>query len=940
VYARNNKETSQSGDANKKEYMLQHKYSVEVEDLGIKIGTGTIGKQANGAVMISLGETTVFVAAVAAASVKEGQDFFPLTVDYRERFAAAGRFPGGFFKREGRPSEKEILTSRLCDRPLRPLFPKGFMNEVQVQGLLLSADGQNDPDMLMVNGASAALICSDIPWGGPVGGVRVGYINGEFVTNPTHEQMFESELDLVYVGNEKEMMMIEGGADQLSEEKFIEALEYAQTQVVKIIDAQKKLAEMFHKEKANFDLFVCTEENLAFVRKLVGKRLLEAVFQESKIARNKAVEALKKEAAEALKAKVGEENFDKNQIMLAFEVLQEEVFRDAILDEGKRADGRGVKDLRPITGQAGVLPRVHGSAMFQRGETQNIAIATLGTTSDVQEMDGITGGPREKSFILHYNFPNYSVGETGRISGPGRREIGHGNLAERSLLPIIPGEDVFPYSIRIVSEIMESNGSTSMASVCGGCLALMDAGVPITDMVAGISCGLVTRKNKKGEIVKHVVLTDIIGSEDHFGDMDFKICGTKNGITGFQLDLKIAGIPHDIAVEAIKRNTQTRMKILDIMSEILPESRKELSEHAPRIQQIQIDPEKIGLLIGPGGKTIRRITEVSGAQIDINEDNSGRVNIYATTKESMDRALEEIALLTAEIEVGKTYRGIVRGVKEFGAFVECLPGKEGLVHVSELADFRVNRVEDVCAMGDEMWVKCVGIDEKGRVRLSRKEAMAERDGEADGLSEKLAAEKARAGDRPQREDRGERRDDRRGDRGDRGERRGDRGDRRGDRGERRSFRDDRGERPARDDRDERPAPAREDRPYREDREERPAREDDRPVRESNEDEDYRPARREDRAERPAREEVRGERPARRPREDRPAREDDRPARPADDRDERPARDADDDREERPASDGDEPRRETAEGSERPSRREGDDNRRRRPARDDRSRRRD
>ncbi len=754
--------------------MLQQKHTVTVADLGITIGTGTLAKQASGAVTISLGETTVFVAAVAAPSVKEGQDFFPLTVDYRERFAAAGRFPGGFFKREGRPSEKEILTSRLCDRPLRPLFPKGFMNEVQVQGLLLTADGANDPDILMVNGASAALMVSDIPWNGPVGCVRVALIDDEFVANPTHEQMFDSDLDLIYVGNETEMMMIEGSGEQVPEETFIAALEYAQKQVAKIIAAQRELADMFRKHKASFDLFKVTEENLQFCRDLVGERMKVAVFKAAKIDRQNAVDALKKEAAAALKAKLGEENFDKNQIMLAFEVLQEEVYRDAILDEGRRADGRSATDLRAIECQTSVLPRVHGSAMFQRGETQNIAITTLGTTSDVQEMDGITGGPREKSFILHYNFPNYSVGETGRISGPGRREIGHGALAERSLLPVLPSEDEFPYSIRVVSEIFESNGSTSMASVCGGCLSLMDAGVPISDMVAGISCGLVTRKDASGKIVKHVVLTDIIGAEDHFGDMDFKICGTKNGITGFQLDLKIEGLPHDIAVEAIKRNTATRMKILDIMAGELAEPRKELSEHAPRIHQIQIDPEKIGLLIGPGGKTIRRITEVSGAQIDINEDNSGKVNIYANTKESMDRALEEIGFLTAEIEVGKIYRGTVRGVKEFGAFVECLPGKEGLVHVSELADFRVNCVEDVCAMGDQMWVKCVGVDEKGRVRLSRKEAMAERDGESDGLTEKLEAEKARGGERRSRREEG-------GEGSDRGERREggeDRGERR------------------------------------------------------------------------------------------------------------------------------------------------------------------
>jgi polyribonucleotide nucleotidyltransferase len=927
--------------------MLQQKYTVEVEDLGIKIGTGTLTKQANGAVTIQLGDTVVMVAAVAAPEVKEGQDFFPLTVDYRERFAAAGRFPGGFFKREGRPTEKEILTSRLCDRPLRPLFPKGFMNEVQVQGLLLSADGQNDPDMLMVNGASAALMVSDIPWNGPVGGVRVGMIDGEFVVNPTHEQMFDSELDLVYVGNEKEMMMIEGGADQIPEEKFIEALKFAQTHVVKIIAAEKKLAEMYRKAKSEFALFNCTEENLSFIRNLVGDRLLKAVFQESKIARNKGVEALKKEAAEALKAKVGEEAFDKNQVMLAFEVLQEEVFRNAILDEGKRADGRGIMDLRPIYCETNVLPRVHGSAMFQRGETQNIAITTLGTTSDVQEMDGITGGPREKSFILHYNFPNYSVGETGRISGPGRREIGHGNLAERSLLPVLPDEDTFPYAIRVVSEIMESNGSTSMASVCGGCLSLMDAGVPITDMVSGISCGLVTRKDDKGEIVKHVVLTDIIGSEDHFGDMDFKICGTRKGITGFQLDLKIEGLPHEIAVEAIKRNTATRMKILDIMAAVLPEPRKELSQYAPRINQIQIDPEKIGLLIGPGGKTIRRITEVSGAQIDINEDNSGKVNIYATTKESMDRAMEEIGLLTQEIEIGKTYHGTVRGVKEFGAFVECLPGKEGLVHVSELADFRINRVEDVCSMGDEMWVKCIGIDEKGRVRLSRKEAMAERDGEKDGLSEKLEAEKARSASRGDRGDRGERRDDRggerRGDRHgsrfDRGERRG--GDRRDDRRPRedRPYRDDR---PARDDRSERPA--NDDRPARDDRGERPAN-DERPAREERDERtrdnerEERPVH-EDRGESRSSIDERDERPARDDRDEGP-RDNDRGERPArnDDGDYRPSRE---DRDERPSDEGDRPA-----GEERPAspasegeihhRREGGEPRRRSGGRDGRRR---
>ncbi|MFP4542123.1 MAG: polyribonucleotide nucleotidyltransferase, partial [Opitutales bacterium] len=675
--------------------------------------------------------------------------------------------------------------------------------EVQVQSLLLTTDLENEPDVLVVNGASAALVCSDIPWNGPIAAIRVGLIDEEFVVNPTHEQMFDSELDLIYVGNEKEMMMIEGSAEELPDETFIEALEFAQQAIQPIIKAQKELAEMCRKEKKTFELFVCTPENLKFVRDLVGDKLSAGIFQDSKAARGAVVDELKKVATEAMKERDGDD-FDANQIMLAFEVLQEELYREKILEENRRVDGRAPSDLREITSQVGVLPRVHGSALFQRGETQNIALTTLGAKGDLQEMDGLTGGPREKSFILHYNFPNYSVGETGRIMGPGRREIGHGALAERSLLPVLPPEDEFPYTIRVVSEIMESNGSTSMASVCGGCLALMDAGVPISNLVAGISCGLVTKTDESGQITKHVVLSDIIGAEDHFGDMDFKICGTPDGITGFQLDLKIQGLPHEIAVEAIKRNKELRDMILARMSETLAGPRTELSTYAPRIETVQIDPDKIGALIGPGGKMIRKITEVSGAKIDIDDDNSGKVHVYATSGESMKRAMEEIAQVIAEIEEGQIYRGTVRGIKEFGAFVECLPGKEGLVHISELADFRVNRTEDVCAMGDDMWVKCVGIEGNGKVRLSRIAALKELEGKEDGISAKVAAAKEKAGDRPERSDRG--------DRGDRGDRRGDRGDRRGgrdrDRGGRgdrrgRGERSDRGERPERSDREER-----------------------------------------------------------------------------------------------------------------------------------------
>ena len=703
---------------------MKQKYNVTAEKLGIQISSGTLAGLASGAVTISQGETSVFVSATAASTLRPGQDFFPLTVDYREKFTAAGRFPGGYFKREGKPTEKEILTSRLCDRPLRPLFPKGFLNEVQVIGYLLSTDMENEGDVLMVNGASAALMISDIPWDGPIGCVRLGEIDGKFVVNPTNEQMYDSSLDLIYVGNEKEMMMIEGSADQIPEDRFVEALEYAHEAIQEIITAQRELAELCGKQKKEFDLVKAPDEVLELCREITGNRMEDAIFAASKQERQVAVDAIKEEADKACEEKFGDD-YDPDHVKMAFEVIQEEVYRENILDKGKRADGRGPDDLREVTCETGVLPRVHGSAIFSRGETQSLVLSTLGTSRDVQDLDGLTGGPTSKSFILHYNFPPFSVGEAGRFGFTGRREIGHGALAERSVLPVLPPEDEFPYAIRIVSEIMSSNGSTSMASVCGGSLALMDAGVPLSGHVAGISTGLVSEHDENGNISKHVVLTDIIGAEDHFGDMDFKVCGTRKGVTGFQLDLKIQGLPFDIAKEAVKQVTAARMKILDVMEASLPSHRTELREHAPRIETVKIDPEKIGALIGPGGKNIRRITEVTGANIDIDEDNSGKVRIYATNSEAMQRALDEVELVTGEIEVGKIYRGIVRGVKEFGAFVECLPGKEGLCHISELADFRVNKTEDICKLGDEIIVKCIGIDDKGRVKLSRRAAMEE-----------------------------------------------------------------------------------------------------------------------------------------------------------------------------------------------------------------------
>jgi len=724
---------------------MNQKHNVTAEKLGIQISSGTLAGLAGGAVTISKGETNLFVSATAAATLRPGQDFFPLTVDYREKFTAAGRFPGGYFKREGRPSEKEILTSRLCDRPLRPLFPKGFLNEVQVIGYLLSTDQVNEADVLMVNGASAALLISDVPWDGPVGCVRLGEIDGEFVVNPTNEQMYDSSLDLIYVGSEKEMMMIEGSADQMPEDRFVAALEHAHDAIQDIIAAQRELAKLCAKEKKEFDLCNAPDEVMALCREITGNRMDEAIFAPSKQERQEAVNLVKEDATAACEEKFGDD-FDPDHVKMAFEVIQEEVYRDNILQKGKRADGRAPADLREVTCETGVLPRVHGSAIFSRGETQSLVMSTLGTSRDVQDLDGLTGGPTAKSFILHYNFPPFSVGEAGRFGFTSRREIGHGALAERSVLPVLPAEDDFPYAIRLVSEIMSSNGSTSMASVCGGSLALMDAGVPLSQHVAGISTGLVTEMDDDGNIAKHVVLTDIIGAEDHFGDMDFKVCGTRDGVTGFQLDLKIQGLPFDIAKEAVKQVTEARMKILDVMDASQPSHRKELREHAPRIEMVQIDPEKIGALIGPGGKNIRRITEVTGASIDIDEDNSGKVRVYANNSEAMERALSEIDLVTGEIEAGKTYRGIVRGVKEFGAFVECLPGKEGLCHISELADFRVNRTEDICKLGDEIIVKCIGIDDKGRVKLSRRAALEEKKDseENDSGSDQPAAETAEA----------------------------------------------------------------------------------------------------------------------------------------------------------------------------------------------------
>ena len=700
---------------------MQHKVMAQIGANSISIETGKIAKLADGSVVVSCGETMVMASAVSATTIKEGQDYFPLMVDYREKAAAAGKFPGGYFKREGRPTEKETLTSRMTDRPLRPLFPQGYFYDTQVISILLSADGENDPDILSMNGASAALTVSDIPFKGPIGAVRIGRVNGEFIANPTHTERLQSDLDLVYVGTENDVIMIEGAANELPEAEFVKALEFAHGHAREMIRAQKELAAQVGKPKREMPLLSVKPELLEIAYQVAGDRIEGALYTQGKVARSKAVQALREEVKAAMLQKYPEA--DDFAISQAFDYVQKKAFRVSVLEKQKRMDGRGYQDLRQISCEVGVLPRAHGSAIFQRGETQALALATLAPIEEAQMIDAYGGGEQSKRFLLHYKFPPFSVGETGRFGGASRREIGHGALAERSLEPVVPSENDFRYAIRISSEVMESNGSTSMASVCGGMLALMDAGVPVKDVVAGISVGLVTEYDND-QLKRYELLTDIIGSEDHFGDMDFKLCGTAKGVTGYQLDLKLPGISLKILSEAIQRAKEARSKILEIMRGAIDKPRAELSKYAPRIETIKINPEKIGALIGPGGKTIKGIVAETGAEINIEDD--GSVHIYATSGESMARAKEIIGGMTREIEIGATYQGRVVSTKEFGAFVEVFPGRDGLVHISELADFRVKRTEDVAKVGDIIWVKCIGIDDKGRVKLSRKAALKER----------------------------------------------------------------------------------------------------------------------------------------------------------------------------------------------------------------------
>lgn len=699
--------------------MPESKVSFQLDETkSIELAAGKLAMLANGSCTVRQGDTVLLVAACSGPA-REKSDFFPLQVDYREKYSAAGRFPGGYIKREGRPSDKEILTCRVTDRPVRPLFPKGFFDEVQIQSLLLSADGENEPDVLCVLGASVALMLSDLPFNGPIGAVRVGYIDGKFVANPTHSEMKNSTLELIYAGKADQVIMIEGEAKEVPESVLKDAMYFANEIVKKQVAAQLELAEKAGKAKKTPKLYSVPENVKAGLEKIVEGKIEGACLIAAKEERAAAIEALKAEAIEKLSKEITDISKEDlcYHINLALDGIVQRTIRTAILEKGYRPDGRKVDELRPISTEVGLLPVVHGTGLFSRGETQAMVIVTLGGTDDAQESDGITGGDSVKSFYLHYNFPNFSVGEVGRISGPGRREIGHGNLAERSVQQVIPKD--FPYTIRCISEVLASNGSTSMASVCGATLALMDAGVPIKAPVAGISCGLVTSEDGS----RSVLLTDIIGAEDHFGDMDFKVCGTREGITGFQLDLKLPGIPIDLLVQGMERNRDARLKILDMIQACIPAPRAEISPNAPRIAVVKINPDKIGALIGKGGENIKSITEKTKASINIEDD--GTVKIFAKNEAVLEEVKREIDIFTAEAEVGKVYRGKVKSIKEFGAFLEILPGQEGLLHISEMANYRVNTVTDICKEGDFLTVKLLEIDGQGRLRLSRKAALNE-----------------------------------------------------------------------------------------------------------------------------------------------------------------------------------------------------------------------
>lgn len=684
----------------------------------IIIETGKLAKQANGAVTVTCGGTVVLVTACMSKEPQAGTDFFPLTVEYQEKTYAAGRIPGGFFKREGRPSENEILSARLIDRPIRPLFPKGFFHSVQVVALVLSSDGENAPDILGLIGASAALGISDIPFDGPIGAVRVGMIDGQLILNPTYTQRQTSSLDITVVGSEYGVVMIEGESRETPEDEIMKAVAFGYEKLQSLLTMQKDLIRNIGQSKAQVKFHHVDPRLIEKIRSMVSDKLAQIYKIAEKEEREKASDDLIKEVTSDLTPfdefkPEGEDAVSSVDVRIALEEIQSEEMRRIALQEGRRVDGRSFEDIRPISCEVNIMPRTHGSALFTRGQTQSLSIATLGTRSDEQLIDALEG-KTNKTFMLHYNFPSFSVGETRPMRGPGRREIGHGALAEKALWPVIPAKEVFPYTVRVVSEILESNGSSSMATVCAATLCLMDAGVPIKEPVAGISIGLITGEKRS------VLITDIMGLEDHFGDMDFKVAGTRKGVTAIQLDLKIKGISIDLLTQAIAQSKRARFHILDKMHAVLPSSREKVSEYAPKIVELHIDPSKIGEVIGPSGRIIKKIIAETEAAIDIEDD--GTIFISSPSQASCDKAIEFIRGITEDPEVGRIYDAVVKKVTNFGAFCEFMPGREGLVHVSELSDKFVKDVESVVKVGDKFKVKILKVDEQNRVNLSKKQA--------------------------------------------------------------------------------------------------------------------------------------------------------------------------------------------------------------------------
>ena len=692
---------------------MTQKLQIDLGGRPFSVETGKLAKQANGSVMVQYGETVVLVTAVTSEKKREGLDFIPLTVNYQEMTYAAGRIPGGFFKREGRPSDRETLISRFIDRPLRPLFPKGFQNEIQIIATVLSADQDNDPSILGMIGASSALSLSDIPFDGPIAGAKVGRIDGEFVLNPTHEELDLSDIDLFVAGSENAIIMVEGSAKEVKEEEILEAILFGHQSLQPVIDLQKRMKSALGLPPRAFELQKPEETLYEKVSAVAREKLEETIHITEKGKRRERLEEILQFTFQELGAV--DESSQKMQ-KIAFEEVFRKLVRKLILEKKERLDGRRLSEIRPISCEVGILPRTHGSALFTRGETQVLAVVTFGTSEDEQKINSLTG-ETYKSFMLHYNFPPFSTGEVSPLRSPSRREIGHGALAERAILPVLPSSETFPYTIRIVSEVLESNGSSSMATVCGSSLSLMDAGVPVKAPVAGIAMGLILEGGESA------VLSDILGDEDHLGDMDFKVAGTSEGVTAIQMDIKVRGISKEIMGKVLEQAREGRCHILGKMAETISEPRKDLSRHAPRIVSLQVKQEKIRDVIGPGGKNIRAIVDQTGVKVDV--EDSGLVKLASPNYEAIEKAIYMIKRLTQEVEVGALYNGKVVRILGFGAIVELFPGTDGLVHISQLAEGHVKEVSDVLKEGDEVLVKVIDIDPQGRVRLSRKAALKE-----------------------------------------------------------------------------------------------------------------------------------------------------------------------------------------------------------------------